>query len=142
VPVAKSSDAVVPPNGRSMCVWASIAAGQDVLAGGVDRAIGLAQRRALRRIGERDDALALDPHVGGEGVRGGDDGAVRDERAGHGLLLNQGAVGVGATIAEELPGAADLLDQIEVELGHHQLVLILGAAGDDLAARVHEVRVP
>ena len=28
VPVAKSSDAVVPPNGRSMCVWASIAPGK------------------------------------------------------------------------------------------------------------------
>jgi hypothetical protein len=57
------------------------------------------------------------------------------------LRAQPGAVGVGAAVAEELPGAADLLDQIEVEVGHHELVLVLAGAARKSAARVDEVRV-
>ena len=55
---------------------------------------------------------------------------------------SQGAVRVGAAVAEELPGPADLLDHVEVELGDDELVLVLAAAREDLAARVDEVLVP
>src|SRR5262245_30731657 len=56
-------------------------------------------------------------------------------------VLDQRAIGVGAAIAEELPGPADLLDQIEIERRDQQLVLVLAGARDDLAARIAEVRV-
>src|SRR6185503_11824240 len=55
-------------------------------------------------------------------------------------VLDQGAVRVGAAIAEELPGPPDLLDHVEIERGDDQLVLVLARARHDLAARVDEVR--
>jgi hypothetical protein len=45
VPVSKVSEAKVPPNGSSMWVWTSIAAGDHVLAGRVDRCSPLATPR-------------------------------------------------------------------------------------------------
>src|SRR6185295_2230305 len=55
-------------------------------------------------------------------------------------VLDQCSVGVGAAIAEELPGPADLLDHVEIERGDQQLVLVLARGGQELAARVDEVR--
>src|SRR3954468_17471110 len=54
------------------------------------------------------------------------------------LILDEGLVALGTAVPEELPGAAHLLDQIEVEVLHHQLVLVLAGADDDLAARIDE----
>ena len=49
-------------------------------------------------------------------------------------------VRVRSTVAEELPGVADLHDPVEVEVAHDQL-LVVGVAdvADELAARVDEV---
>src|SRR3989304_9039662 len=52
---------------------------------------------------------------------------------------DEGTVGVGATIAEELPDRADLLDQVEVEVGDHDRVLVARALDQDLPPRVAEV---
>ena len=46
----------------------------------------------------------------------------------------------GPAIAIELPDAADLLDHVEVHLGDDQLVLVLGARREEVAARIDEVR--
>src|SRR5215813_6315338 len=51
-------------------------------------------------------------------------------------VLYQGAIGVGAAIAEELPGAADFLDYVEIERRDDQLILVLATARQDLAARI------
>src|SRR5262245_8164803 len=56
-------------------------------------------------------------------------------------VLDQGAISVGAAIAEELPGPADLLDHVEIERGDQELVLILARRRHELAARIDEVRV-
>src|SRR5689334_19741157 len=56
-------------------------------------------------------------------------------------ILGEDPVRVRTTIAEELPGPADLLDHVEIELAHDQLVLVLAGAVEDLAARIDEVRV-
>jgi hypothetical protein len=45
-------------------------------------------------------------------------------------VLGEVAVGVGAAVAVELPHAADLLDEVEVEVGGDQLRLLLGARGE------------
>src|SRR5262245_8855015 len=56
-------------------------------------------------------------------------------------VLRQRAVAVGATVAEELPGATNLLDHVEVELGDVELVVVLArTAIDEAAARIDEVR--
>src|SRR4051812_18601532 len=57
------------------------------------------------------------------------------------LLLHERTVRVGAPIAIELPRAAHLLDHVEIERGHDELVLVLRGAREDLPARVHEVGV-
>src|SRR6266511_5585611 len=48
-------------------------------------------------------------------------------------------VSLRAPVAEELPHAADLLDHVEVHLGGDQLILVLRADRQEIAARVHEV---
>src|SRR4051812_47028535 len=55
-------------------------------------------------------------------------------------VLYQVAVGVGPAVAEELPGLAHLVDERQIEVGDDQLVLVLGADGDEVAARIAEVR--
>src|SRR6185369_14965788 len=49
------------------------------------------------------------------------------------------AVRIGATVADELPGGANLLDHVEVEVGHDHRVLVPGRFGHDLASGVAEV---
>src|SRR3954469_24755854 len=50
------------------------------------------------------------------------------------------AVGFGPTIAEELPGVADLADHVEVHVGDHNVVVgALLACGDELAAGIYEI---
>src|SRR2546425_6667338 len=53
--------------------------------------------------------------------------------------LHHVAVHVRAAIAVELPGVADLANQVEVEIGHEQLLLLLRRLRDDLPSRVREV---
>ena len=48
-------------------------------------------------------------------------------------------VRLGPAVAEELPGVADLADQVEVEVGDHDVVAVAAADGEHLAARVAEV---
>src|SRR5947207_4514515 len=48
-------------------------------------------------------------------------------------------VGLGPAVAEELPGAPHLFDHVQVHLGDHQLVLVLAAVRQEVAARVHEI---
>src|SRR5467141_3382103 len=42
-------------------------------------------------------------------------------------------------VAEKLPGAPHLLDHVEVHLADDQLVLVLAALCQEVAARIHEV---
>src|SRR5688572_12421406 len=56
-------------------------------------------------------------------------------------VLGEDPVAIGPAIAEELPGAANLFDQVEVQFADDELVLIFAAARQDLAARIDEVRV-
>src|SRR5690349_20446597 len=56
-----------------------------------------------------------------------------------GLDLDHVAVGLGAAIADELPGVAHLADHVEVEVGHDDLVLVAAAGGEELAFGVDEV---
>src|SRR5258706_6232429 len=48
-------------------------------------------------------------------------------------------VGLGPAVAEELPRAPDLLDHIEVHLRDDELVFVLAALRQEVAARIHEV---
>src|SRR4029077_20726961 len=48
-------------------------------------------------------------------------------------------VHVRAAVAVELPGVADLTDQIHVQVGDEELLLFIRRLRDDLAARVREV---
>src|SRR5690606_40771209 len=57
------------------------AAGDDVLAGGVDRLVGRPVVASGR--GQGDDLLVLDEDIGGHPVGGGDDGSVGDDGACH-----------------------------------------------------------
>ena len=79
VPVSKSSEAIVPPKGSSMCVWTSMPPGMTYLR--------LASIRfapaALRPVADRGDLLAVDQHVGLVRVGGGNDRAAGDERLRH-----------------------------------------------------------
>ena len=77
-------------------------------------------------------------HVARVEIGGGDDGAVLDQQA-HGSCSAIGAVGVGPAIAIELPDAPHLFDHVEVHLGDDQLVLVLGAHRQEVAARIDEV---
>src|SRR5690606_11387273 len=54
-------------------------------------------------------------------------------------LLDHVLVGVRPAVAVELPGPARVLDHVEVHLGDHQLVVVLAAGGQEVAARIHEV---
>ena len=57
----------------------------------------------------------------------GDDRAVLDQRCFTAALdLRHRPVGLGPAVAVELPDAPDLLDHVEVHLGHDELVLVLG----------------
>src|SRR5437867_5729707 len=55
-------------------------------------------------------------------------------------LLRHGPVGFRTSVSEELPGAPDFLDHVEVHVGDDELVLVLAADGEEVAARVHEIR--
>src|SRR5258708_5251640 len=54
-------------------------------------------------------------------------------------LPDQVVVGLGPAVAEELPRAPDLLDHVEVHLRDDELVLVLAALRQEVAARIHEV---
>ena len=56
------------------------------------------------------------------------------------LRADEVFVGVGPAVAEELPGLADLLDLVEVEVADEQLLVVRVAdVTDELAPRVDEV---
>src|SRR5688572_19227113 len=53
------------------------------------------------------------------------------------------AVGVRPAVSIELPGVADLLDPLEIEVAHDQLLVVRrGDVTDELAARIDEVALP
>src|SRR6266568_3855508 len=52
---------------------------------------------------------------------------------------DEGTVRVRPAVAEELPDRADFVDGVEVEIGHHQRILVARALGHDLPPRVAEV---
>src|SRR5947207_13732107 len=54
-------------------------------------------------------------------------------------LPYQVVVGVGPAVAEELPCAPDVLDDVEVHLRDDELVLVLAALRQEVAARIDEV---
>src|SRR5690606_7765849 len=96
----------------------------ELLGSRLEREQHLVVRRVARRAGPgraRPDLVAL-AHRGS-------------------AILGEDAVRIGAAVAEELPGAAHLLDHVEVELADDQLVLVAATHRDELAARVDEVRL-
>src|SRR5215472_13598684 len=52
---------------------------------------------------------------------------------------HQGPITFWPSIAEKLPGVAHLCNHIEVEIGHHDFVLVAAGLSDDLAARRAEI---
>ena len=58
------------------------------------------------------------------------------------LRPDEVVVGIGPTVAEELPRLADLLDLVQVEVADDELLLVrVTDVADELAARVDEVRL-
>src|SRR5262252_7945830 len=55
------------------------------------------------------------------------------------LGTSDAGVGLGAAVAEELPGVADVGDEVEVEVRDEHFVFVARGLGDDLAARVAEI---
>ena len=55
------------------------------------------------------------------------------------LIGHDRSVGIRPTVTEELPRVSHLADLVHVEVGDDEFVLIPGAFGDDLAARVAEI---
>src|SRR5688500_15275299 len=53
----------------------------------------------------------------------------------HPRLAMNLVVGLGAPIAEELPGVADLVDHRQIEVGDHELVVVLRALHQRAPAR-------
>ncbi len=76
-PVFQSSAEVVPMKGMSMCVWGSMAPGQDVLAGAVDGLVGLHREPGADRL----DPVALQVHVRHVRSRRRDDQPVLQQHA-------------------------------------------------------------
>src|ERR1044071_4606455 len=118
VPVSKSSDAVVPPNGSSMWVWQSMPPGMtywpaaSIVCSAVcaPRCDGWVRPTILPPSIQTSDtklseAVTTVPSL------------IRVRMS----VLDQGAVGVGAAIAIELPGPANVLDHVEIERGEDQL---------------------
>src|SRR6266516_2037 len=54
-------------------------------------------------------------------------------------LANHVVVRLGPAVAEELPGAPDLFDHVEIHLRHNELVFVLAALREEVAARIDEV---
>src|SRR5687768_11191373 len=69
------------------------------------------------------------------------DGSARRSRIG--LRSDEIVVGVRASVAEELPRLAHLLDLVEIEVADDELLLVRVAdVADELAARIDEVGLP
>src|SRR6266576_5857463 len=62
-----------------------------------------------------------------------------EKREHSGQLLDHVVVRLRPAVAEELPRAPDLLDHVEVHLRDDELVLVLAALRQEVAARIHEV---
>ena len=116
------------------------AARHDVLAGGVDGAVGGdAEGVGLAGRQHGGDRLAVDQHVGRAAARSALTtvppviSVVRHR-------LDQLVVGVGAAVAVERPAVADQLDLVHVEVADDQLGLVgVADVADELALRVDEV---
>ncbi len=59
----------------------------------------------------------------------------------HGLpsKLDHLVISLGSAIAVKLPGVADLADQIQIQIGNHDVIGVSTAFGHDLAAGIAEV---
>src|SRR5688500_3959018 len=69
------------------------------------------------------------------------DGSARRSRIG--LRSDEIVVGVRASVAEELPRLAHLLDLVQIEVADDELLLVRVAdVADELAARIDEVGLP
>ena len=128
VPVSNVSADFVPPNGISMCVWASIPTGHDVLGCRIDDAVGT----RLPCVGEpgptcrqRAPPLVLDKDVHQCRSIRSHYRAVADHGA-HLSGLAERSVGVGTPVPVERPQPADLIDHPEVEVAHDDFFLGIG----------------
>src|SRR5689334_5626907 len=141
VPVSKSSEEFVPPNGRSMCVWQSMPPGMTYCPAALT-VWSTAPSPSAARCDAWVMATILSPSIQTSAAKVSDAvTTVPSLMSVRMSVLDQWAVGVGAPVAEELPGPPDLLDHVEVQRGDDELVLVLARARQDLAARVDEVRV-
>src|SRR5215831_19350680 len=55
-------------------------------------------------------------------------------------LLRERPVGFGTPVAIKLPGAPHLFDHVEVYVGDDEIVLILAADGEEVSARIDDIR--
>src|SRR6266542_5355533 len=144
VPEAKSSEEKVPPNGISMWVWTSIPPGMTRRPPASMMRSASASRPPLEvtaatrspSISTSADMVSLAVTTVPPLIR------VRMDPPGLRQELGQLGIRLGAAVAEELPGVADLAGLVEVQLGDQHLVGVLGGSGDDLPARVAEVARP
>ena len=78
--------------------------------------------------------------VGGRGVAFEVKGSAMDMMGSRlDLWVDDRAVGLGPTIAEELPGVANLADEVEVEVGDNHIIAVAPADGEHLAPGIAEV---
>src|SRR5688572_11659605 len=129
VPVSKSSALVVPPKGMSRWVWGSIPPGMTYLPeASMVRSTLVPLSLELRSVptreifspsmstsaAKRSAAVATVPFL----IR-----VFMERPRLSGKLLDHRLVRLRAPVPEELPGAPDLLDHVQVEVGDDQLVL-------------------
>src|SRR5258708_8944717 len=143
VPVAKSSEAKVPPNGSSMWVCTSIppgmtyrpAASMTVSAPApVPVSASPVPIAWIRSPSISTSARAMSLAVTTVPFW------ISVVMATSWQLLRQLTVGLGPPVAEELPGVAHLADLVQVEVSDQHLVLAVRGLGHDLPARAAEVR--
>src|SRR5690606_32241909 len=157
VPVSNVSDAFVPPNGSSMCVWQSTAPGITYLPVASTTRSAVAARSAPRLVAPgRGSAATCSPSTstsaGAEPVGPTTvpprisvcaiawspfEVRCRAVRSRPGEVV----VRVGAPVPVELPPVAHHAQQVHVEVAHDQLLLVVVAGvADERALGVDEVR--
>src|SRR5918997_565792 len=150
VPVSKVSEAAVPPKGSSMWVWASMPPGMTYLPVASTTASTLSSRSTPSRLdrGVRTAAMVSPstktsataipvalitvPPLMRVVLTATPSSRLRDQ-----------GVGVGAAVAIELPGVADLPDHVQVQVADHDLLLGVAAhPADHVALWVAELARP
>src|ERR1700742_2904402 len=139
VPVSKSSTENVPPNGISMWVWTSMPPGMTYRPAASRTRSAVPARESVWAGSSRAAIVSPSTRASAGNVPVAVTTVPPRMRVftGPSLRLDQGAVGVRAPVAVELPLVPDLFEQVEVQVAHDHLVgVVRGGVAHDLTARV------